>query len=51
MACLRQRFRNAAQIFDSLSQVTSFVLEMVYGLGAVKIAGAIAESVKPRNNG
>ncbi|KAL7449636.1 hypothetical protein ACHAWC_001675 [Mediolabrus comicus] len=42
---------DAARTFDSSSSMTSFVLEMVYSAGAEKIAGAIAESVKPRYNG
>jgi hypothetical protein len=42
---------DAARTFDSSSSLTSFVLEMVYSAGAEKIAGAIAESVKPRYNG
>ena len=42
---------NAARSFNSLSPTTSFVLEMVYSVGAEKIAGAIGESVKPRYRG
>ena len=42
---------NAARSFNSLSPTTSFVLEMVYSVGAEKIAGAIGESVKPRYHG
>ena len=42
---------NAARSFDALSPTTSFVLEMVYSVGAEKIAGAIGESVKPRYHG
>ncbi|KAL7528729.1 hypothetical protein ACHAXR_006225, partial [Thalassiosira sp. AJA248-18] len=41
----------AARTFNFSSPVTSFVLEMVYSVDAEKIAGAIAESVKPRYNG
>ena len=43
--------RTAARTFDSYTPITSFVLEMVYSAGAEKIAGAIAESVKPRYDG
>jgi hypothetical protein len=43
--------RNAARSFSPSSPMTSFVLEMTYSAGAEKIAGAIAESVKPRYNG
>ena len=42
---------DAARTFDSPMSMTSFVLEMVYSAGAEKIAGAIAESVKPRYDG
>ena len=42
---------NAAQSLGSPSAVTTFVLEIVYGVGAEKIASAIAESVQPRYNG
>eukprot|EP00986_Skeletonema_menzelii_P008476 scaffold3591_cov127-Skeletonema_menzelii.AAC.1 len=42
---------DAARTFDATSSMTSFVLEMVYSAGAEKIAGAIAESVKPRYDG
>ena len=42
---------NTARSFNSLSPTTSFVLEMVYSVGAEKIAGAIGESVKPRYHG
>jgi hypothetical protein len=45
---------DAARTFDSSSassSMTSFGLEMVYSAGAEKIAGAIAESVKPRYDG
>lgn len=41
----------AARAFDSSTPQTSFVLEMVYSVGAEKIASAIAESVKPRYGG
>ena len=41
----------AARSFDGPNSVTTFALEMVYGVGAEKIAGAIAESVKPRYSG
>lgn len=43
--------RNAARSFSSSSPSTTFVLEMTYSAGAEKIAGAIAESVKPRYKG
>ncbi|KAL7449112.1 hypothetical protein ACHAWC_001203 [Mediolabrus comicus] len=43
--------RNAARSFSPSSPMTSFVLEMTYSAGAEKIAGAIAESVKPRYSG
>jgi hypothetical protein len=43
--------RNAARSFSHSSPMTSFVLEMTYSAGAEKIAGAIAESVKPRYSG
>ncbi|KAL7526000.1 hypothetical protein ACHAXR_001260, partial [Thalassiosira sp. AJA248-18] len=42
---------SAARTFTSSVPSTSFLLEMVYSVGADKIAGAIAESVKPRYNG
>ena len=42
---------DAAKTFDTTSSRTSFVLEMVYSASAEKIAGAIAESVKPRHSG
>lgn len=42
---------NAARTFNPSSPMTSFVLEMVYSIGAEKIASAIAESVKPRYGG
>lgn len=42
---------NAAKSFSPDSPLTTFVLEMTYSAGAEKIAGAIAESVKPRYNG
>jgi hypothetical protein len=42
---------NAARSFSPDSPSTTFVLEMTYSAGAEKIAGAIAESVKPRYNG
>ena len=41
----------AARTFDQSTSTTSFVLEMVYSVGAEKIAGAIADSVKPRYEG
>jgi len=42
----------AARMFDpSTTPSTTFVLEMVYSVGAEKIAGAIADSVKPRYSG
>ncbi|EJK52538.1 hypothetical protein THAOC_28172 [Thalassiosira oceanica] len=41
----------AARSFDGPNSATAFVLEMVYSVGAEKIAGAIAESVKPRYSG
>ena len=41
-----------ARAFDpSTTPSTTFVLEMVYSVGAEKIAGAIGESVKPRYSG
>lgn len=43
--------RSAARTFSPSTPTTSFVLEMVYSAGAEKIAGAIAESVKPRYGG
>jgi hypothetical protein len=43
--------RNAARSFSPSSPSTTFILEMTYSAGAEKIAGAIAESVKPRYNG
>ena len=43
--------RNAARSFSPASPSTTFVLEMTYSAGAEKIAGAIAESIKPRYNG
>jgi len=42
---------DSARTFDSTSIMTSFVLEMVYSVGAEKIAVAIGESVKPRHDG
>ena len=42
---------SAARSFDELTPTTSFILEMVYSASAEKIAGAIAESVKPRYKG
>ena len=45
---------NAARTFDSSGgtpTTTTFVLEMIMGLGAEKIASAIAESVSPRYDG
>jgi hypothetical protein len=36
---------------DPSTRMTSFVLEMVYSASAEKIAGAIADSVKPRYDG
>merc|ERR1711902_13647 len=42
---------SAARTFGSSTPVTTFVLEMVYSVGAEKIAVAIAESVKPRYGG
>mmetsp|Transcript_32367 Transcript_32367/g.65866 ORF Transcript_32367/g.65866 Transcript_32367/m.65866 type:complete len:1853 (+) Transcript_32367:339-5897(+) len=50
-ASSQSNLRNAARSFDSSSPTTSFVLEMTFNAGAEKIAGAIAESVKPRYNG
>ena len=41
----------AARTFNSSTPSTTFVLEMVYSVGAEKIAGAIGESVKPRYSG
>jgi hypothetical protein len=43
--------RIAARSFSPSSPSTTFVLQMTYNAGAEKIAGAIAESVKPRYNG
>ena len=43
--------RREARSFDSSCPTTSFVLEMTFSASAEKIAGAIAESVKPRYNG
>jgi len=43
---------SAAKTFDkSTTPTTTFVLEMIMGLGAEKIASAIAESVNPRYSG
>jgi predicted lipase len=42
---------DSARTFDTTLSMTSFVLEMVYSASAEKIAGAIAESVKPRYDG
>lgn len=42
---------SSARAFDSNAPMTSFVLQMTYNVGAEKIAGAIAESVKPRHSG
>jgi len=42
---------SAARSFDELTPTTTFILEMVYSASAEKIAGAIAESVKPRYRG
>ena len=43
---------SAARTFDpSNTPSTTFVLEMIMGLGAEKIASAIAESVSPRYSG
>jgi len=42
---------NAARSFSQSSSITSFVLEMVYSVGAEKIASAIGESVRPRYDG
>ena len=43
---------SAAKTFDkSSTSTTTFVLEMIMGLGAEKIASAIAESVNPRYSG
>jgi len=50
-ASSQSNLRNAARSFDSSSPTTSFVLEMTFNASAEKIAGAIAESVKPRYNG
>ncbi len=47
----RSGMHNAARSFSPASPLTAFVLEMTYSAGAEKIAGAIAESVKPRYNG
>ena len=41
----------AVNMFDSSTPSTTFLLEMVYGVSAEKIASAIAESVKPRYRG
>ena len=41
----------AARTLDSLTPMTTFILKMVYSVGAEKIASAIAESVRPRYNG
>jgi len=38
----------AARTFGPSASMTTFVLEMVYSVGAEKIAGAIADGVKPR---
>ena len=43
--------RPAAQNFGRSTPISTFVLEIVYSVGAEKIAGAIAESVKPRYGG
>jgi len=43
--------QKVASTFDSSNPSTTFVLEMVYSVGAEKIAGAIGESVKPRYSG
>ncbi len=48
---LASDMHKAAKSFSPASPLTSFVLEMTYSAGAEKIAGAIAESVKPRYNG
>jgi hypothetical protein len=40
--------RNAARTFGPSTCTTSFVLQMVYKVDAKTIAGAIAESIKPR---
>ena len=42
---------SAAHTFDESTQFTSFVLEMVYVLGAEKMADAIADGIKPRYGG
>eukprot|EP00986_Skeletonema_menzelii_P013589 scaffold8058_cov137-Skeletonema_menzelii.AAC.2 len=47
----KSAMHNAARSFSPDSPLTTFVLEMTYSAGAEKIAGAIAESVKPRYNG
>jgi len=43
--------RNAARTFGPSSPTTSFVLEMTFKADGKTIAGAIAESVKPRQGG
>lgn len=43
--------RNAARSFDSATPKTTFVLELVFKADAKTIAGAIADSVKPRYSG
>lgn len=42
---------NAARTFSASSPKTSFVLEMTFNADAATIAGAIAESIKPRYDG
>ena len=43
--------RDAARSFDNSSPTTSFVLEMTFKADGKTIAGAIADSVKPRYSG
>ena len=51
-ASRKRTLGDAARKFDALTTaMTSFVLEMVYPVSAEKVAGAIAESVKPRYGG
>ena len=42
---------SAARIFNQSTLMTSFVLKMVYVLGAEKMADAIADGIKPRYGG
>ncbi|KAL3809261.1 hypothetical protein ACHAXA_002247 [Cyclostephanos tholiformis] len=43
--------RAMARTFDQSTPITTFVLEMAFGIGVEKIAGAIAKSVKPQYDG